>query len=48
MSESNDLLVVACPHCHTLNRLPQQKLDQGPDLRPLPSAGVSEAAIRPR
>ena len=30
MSESSELLVVACPHCHTLNRLPQQKLDQAP------------------
>lgn len=25
-----DLLLVGCPHCHTMNRFPQAKLDQHP------------------
>jgi thioredoxin 2 len=27
---SDDLLQVACPHCHVLNRVPQARLDQQP------------------
>lgn len=27
---SDDLLQIACPHCHVLNRVPQARLDAGP------------------